>query len=130
MDERKTRPIPDKVTHYKQLKEGEYLGAWDLVPDKDIPVTIETVQQEEVFNPGNNKKEWKNVARFKDKTKGVILNSTNMDAIASLYGNNPKDWPGKVIALYRGTTKLRGVPVECIRIRAKSASQKAVESVK
>ena len=129
-DERKTRPLGRKVTHYKQLKDGEYIGHWSIEPGQVLKVTIEVVQQEEVYNTGSNKKEWKNVARFKGAQKGMILNSTNMDAIASHHGNNPQKWVGKEIELIRASTKVRGVPTECIRVKAKSKSERAVESVK
>ncbi len=130
-EERKTRPLGEKVTHYKQLKDGEYLGAWDLPEDgSTIKVTVALVQQEELFNTGSNKKEWKNVVRFKNAKKAVVLNATNMDAIASHHGNNPKNWIGKDIELYRANTKVRGLPTECIRVKPKSKSDKAVESVK
>ena len=129
-DERKTRPLGEKVTHYKQLKDGEYIGHWSIEPGKVLKVIIDVIQQEEVYNTGSNKKEWKNVARFKDAKKGMILNTTNMDAIASLHGNNPQNWVGKEIELTRSTTKVRGVATECIRVKAKSKSERAVESVK
>ena len=129
--ERNVRPLGDKVTHFKQLKDGEYLGAWDLPEDgSTIKVTISLVQQEELFNTGSNKKEWKPVVRFKNAKKAVVLNQTNMDAIASHHGTNPQKWGGKEIELYRAMTKVKGTPTECIRVKAKSKSERAVESVK
>lgn len=130
MEERKTRPLPDNVAHWKQLKQADLLGAWDLQDEKPVKVQIDSVQQEELFNTGNNKKEWKTVARFKGTKKGLVLNATNMDAIASLHGNNPKDWLGKEVELIKSMTKLRGVPTECIRVKGKSKGQSAADSVK
>lgn len=128
MEERKTRPLPDNISHYKQLKDGAYIGHWSIDKGKSLKVTIESVNQEEVYNTGSKKKEWKTVLHFVKAEKGMILNDTNADAISSHYGNNPKEWPGKVIELERKETRLGKETVEAIRVKAKSKSQSAIES--
>lgn len=125
MDTKETKkfPITDSVTDYRQLKDSEYLGHWDLPDGKPYKLTIEAVHKEELFNPGNNQKEIKPVASFKDKKKRLVLNATNMAAIASWHGNDPHSWPGKEVELYRTTTKLKGKPTECLRIKADGTKQ-------
>lgn len=128
MEERKTRPVPDKAKHWKQLNESRYLGHFDLPPKgQSVKVKIKEIQQEEVFNPETLKKEWKNVLIFEGTTKAMILNrKENPSRIASHYGDNFRDWIGKEIELERGVDRGK----ECVRVKAKSKSEQAVESVK
>lgn len=125
-NERKIIPLPDSIEHWKQLKDNDYIGHWDLPKGQEAPVTIESVVHEEVYNPASNEKEIKPVISFKNKKKRMILNTTNMEAIASIHGVDPKTWPGKQITLFRGTTKVRGKPTECVRVRSKGHSQPQV----
>ncbi len=127
-EKRNTKPLPDNVSHYKQLQSSAYLGHWSIPEGKAIKVTIDHLMLEEVFNTGNNKREWKTVIHFKGSDKGMILNGTNSDAIASHYGSNPKEWPGKEIELERKMVKLRKDMVEAIRVKPKSKSATATAS--
>lgn len=117
MSDNKKKPLPDNVDHYAQLKDSEYLGHWDVPVGKTLKVTIESVELEEVMSPGSFKKDWKTVAAFKGAKKRLILNVTNMKAIASWHGSNPKKWNGKEVELFRTITKLKGDEVECLRIK-------------
>lgn len=124
--DRNIKPIPDNVTHWAQLKDSEYLGHWDLPEGgKQVKVTIDQFKLEEVINPANKKKEWKSVISFRGAKKRMILNTTNMKAIASWHGSNPRDWFGKDILIFRTTTKLKKEEVECIRVVQNN--KKAVE---
>jgi len=128
MEDRKTRPLPSNISHYKQLKDGAYIGHWNIEKGKALKCVISDINQEEVYNTGTHKKEWKNVLHFKGAEKGMILNDTNSDAIASWYGTNPKEWIGKEIELERKTAKLGRETVEAIRVKAKSKSESATAS--
>lgn len=131
MEDRKTRPLDASIRHYKQLNERDFIGNWDLPEDGTfVKVTIEDVHSEEVFNARKNKKEWKTVATLKGKKKKLVLNDVNMSSISTHYGGAPKLWVGKEIEIHKTTTKLAGEVVDCIRVKAKSNSAKAVESVK
>lgn len=117
MAENRKKPLPEDVDHYAQLKDSEFLGHWDIPVGKTFKLTIESIGLEEATHPTTFKKEWKTVASFKGAKKRLILNVTNMKAIASWHGSNPKKWPGKEVELYRTTTKLKGEEVECVRIK-------------
>lgn len=114
----KIKPIPDSITHFGQLKNSDFLASYDLPEDKAVKVTIESLRFEEVTNPENFKKEFKDVIVMKNKVKRLILNVSKRKAIASWHGPDPHGWIGKEISLVRGRTKMKGKPVDCINVVA------------
>lgn len=109
-------------THWKQLVNPDYLGAYSIPEGEDLTVTIDFVQSEEVTGT-NGKKEICSVAHIKGN-KPWILNMTNQKTISRLYGPYIEDWQGKPVTLYASTTKLAGEMVECIRVRPQVAPQR------
>lgn len=103
-------------THYKQLINLDYIGAYSL-DGKDLTVKIVSVAQEQVTGTGG-KKELCMVAKLEGH-KPFILNRTNCKTITKLY-NSPfiEDWAGKYITLFATTTQVGGETVECLRIRS------------
>jgi len=126
--ENNRKPIDPNIVHYAQLRNGDYLGHWDLDPGKDYKVTIASLSTEEVYNQTKNKKEVVTTAEFKSGKKRMILNATNRKNIASLHGDNPHKWIGKEITIYRTETRVMGKTEECIRVRGKSKSSQAQEA--
>jgi len=102
-------------THWKQLMNPDYLGAYALPEGKDLTVTIRSVQREQVTGEGGKKEEC-TVAHI-DNNKPMILNVTNQKSIAKMYGPYIEDWAGQQITLCVSQTKLKGEVVECLRIR-------------
>lgn len=128
-DPKDIKDLPATVTHYAQLKDGEYLGHWNLPEDgSKIKATIDKVNLENVMNPASYKKEWKSVMSFVGGKKRLILNATNLKAIASWHGNDPHKWNGKEIHMFRTLTNLKGETVECIRIQANDKKRVADRS--
>ncbi len=126
-------------THWKQLVNPDYLGAYSIPEDEDLTVVIDVVRSEEITGT-NGKKEICSVAHIKGN-KPWILNMTNQKSIARIYGPYIEDWQGKPVTLYASTTKLAGEVVECIRVRPQVATRKkspisderfqnAIESIK
>lgn len=104
-------------THWKQLINPAYLGAYSLPEGEDLTVTILSVALEVVTSVGGKKEEC-TVAQLKNN-KPFILNNTNCKTIAKLYGTPfIEEWAGKQITLFASTTKFAGDVVECLRIRA------------
>jgi len=96
-----------------------YLKASDLGTSAPV-VTIDRVEVE----PVGRDREMKPVIYFKGKEKGVVLNKTNSNMIASLLGSrDTDDWSGCQIRLYATTTEFGGETVECIRIKAAGAQK-------
>ena len=102
-----------------------YLKASDLGTSAPV-VTIDRVEVE----PVGRDREMKPVVYFKGKEKGVVLNKTNSNMIATLTGSrDTDDWSGCQIRIYATTTEFGGETVECIRVKgaagaAKSAPQR------
>lgn len=60
----------------------------------------------------------------------LALNKTNAKTIASLYGNDPRKWVGRLIALYPTTTEVGGRTEDCIRIRNEDPAKRARKTKK
>lgn len=105
-----------KLTHWKQLTNPDYLGAYSLEDGKDLTVTIKEVKRELVTGVGGKKEEC--TVAYLVGQKPMILNVTNCKSIATIY-KTPfiENWKGKQITLFVSTTKLKGEDVECLRIR-------------
>ena len=76
-----------------KLFPSKYLKPHDI-EDGEI-VTIKAVMVERV---GVDQEE-KPIVFFNEHDKGVILNKTNAEAIAKVFGEEEDDWPGKRLAL-------------------------------
>lgn len=96
-----------------------YLKASDL-GDKAPVVTIDRVEVE----PVGRDREMKPVLYFVGKEKGVVLNKTNSNMIATLTGSrDTDDWNGCQIRIYATTTEFGGETVECIRVKGAGPQQ-------
>jgi hypothetical protein len=78
-------------------------------------VTIETVGQ-------GKDAEDKPVVSFRETDKTFILNKTNSNTIAGLYGNETDQWVGKQIVLYPTEVEYQGKMTLSIRVRMKKPS--------
>lgn len=111
----------EKKTHWKQLINPEYIGAYSLPNGEDLTVTMKSVSREMVTMAGGKKEEC-TVVKL-ENNKPMILNATNSKSIHRLYGAYIEDWAGKKITLHASTTKFGGELVECLRIRPSVAKQ-------
>ena len=103
--------------------ESKYLKASDL-RDNDVTVTMDRVQKETVGD------DHKPVLYFQGKKKGLVLNITNWNNIALLYGDESDDWTGQRITLFPTTTDFQGRTTECIRVKGpKGPPKHEVEKV-
>ena len=94
---------------------GSYIKAEDLA-GKNVRVSIEAVSMEEIKG-GDGKAERKLVAHFAGKDKGLVLNRTNADSLAEIFGTEDYDqWTGLVV-LYPDMTSFGGKRVPCVRIK-------------
>lgn len=104
-------------THYKKLRNPNFLGTWDLPQGKDLVTTITKVENQEVFNPKDNSKEEVVVVELKG-VKPLIANATNCKNIAQACKSDyVEDWIGKPIAIYATKVKAFGDVVEAVRVR-------------
>lgn len=97
---------------------GQYLAAHDL-PLNGVNANILDVHLEGI---GQNNDQ-KPVVYFEGQKKGLVLNKTNYNNIAGLYGHETDDWRGKGVTVYPSETDFQGKTVPCIRIRAQGIGQ-------
>jgi len=117
-------------THFKKMKNTNYIGSWDLFDTNgkvvNRVVTITKVEKQEVFDgSGSGKSEQCPVAELKE-CKPFILNVTNMKAIAkALESPFIEDWAGKRIELTVKKIKSFGEFVDALRVLDKAPAAAA-----
>lgn len=89
---------------------SEYLKAADL-QGREAAVVISQVKFEKM--DGKDRA----VLFFLGKTKGLMLNKTNINNIMALYGEETNDWNGKEIVLFPSWVDYQGKSVEAIRVK-------------
>jgi len=83
------------------------------VSDEPIVAAIEKVEVQEI----GQEKERKPVLFLEGQAKGLVLNKTNANTIAALYGPETDLWTGKMIELYATKCTFMGQLKDCIRVR-------------
>ncbi len=115
-----------ELTHWKKIKDPNYLGSWDLVQGgnakgepiyKELVLTIKEVKQEKVMEQQTNKKKLVPVCHF-TSGKPMILNSTNLKAIEKAC-NSPfmQYWAGKDITVFVKAVNAFGSMHDALRIK-------------
>lgn len=83
----------------KPLIPSKYLEAADLM-GKRVPVVIEKVHERAKMKSESGDDESKPLFRLRGKNKGWVLNTTNLDSIADVYGYEAEAWIGKTVVIY------------------------------
>ncbi len=97
---------------------SDYLRALDL-QGRDVNVVIDAVRMEQLGG------EPKPIVFFRNKQKGMVLNKTNANNIAAVYGPETDGWAGRPITLYPTQVDFQGRSVPAIRVRPLMAQQAA-----
>jgi hypothetical protein len=106
-------------THFKKLRNPNYIGAWDLMDENgkitNLVVTISDTKKEMVFD-GNGKQEECVVFYFTEK-KPMVMNATNLKTISKVL-DSPfiEDWRGKQIELTVKKVKAFGEVHDALRV--------------
>lgn len=102
-------------THWKKLTNPNYLGSWSFQPGEEKTVTIKEVKQEIVKN--QNGSEECTIAYFDEDVKPLILNKTNAEMIARVWGTPfIEDWKGLKITLKVKKINAFGEMVDAVRV--------------
>ncbi len=112
----------DANTSIDQLFPSKWLKSSDLGSSART-ATISRIDFELV----GNEKEKKAVVSFHNTTKRLILNRTNAQILANLYGSKVLGWVGKRIILYSAEVLFRGMPTQAIRIKEEIPEPPKVE---
>ena len=94
---------------------GDHLRAEDL-KGRMFNLTIEDFDVVEFPANDNGKAETKVVLSFNGAAKTLVVNKTNAESIANVYGKELEDWPGKPVTLFATQTSFGGKMVPCIRV--------------
>jgi len=117
---------PEKVDFMKrdEAYPSKYLKAADL-NGEDLTVVIKSLEDEQI---GKDKKIG-HVLYFRGgKTKPLIVNVTNFDAIVSATGlDDSDDWEGKKITLFVDEVPFQGKMVDAIRVRGRPSKKAKAE---
>ena len=90
---------------------SNYLKAADL-QGRVVVVTIDRCEMEDIGD------ERKPILFFQGKQKGMVLNKTNANNVAVLYGDDTDEWTGQPVELFEAMVDFQGKTVPAIRIRA------------
>jgi hypothetical protein len=90
---------------------------------KPVAGTINVVIMEAIGQPAKDKP----VLYFKGHDKGLVINKTNFNALASMFGDDSDNWRDKRIVLYSEQTSYQGKTVTGIRVR-KAETKLAAEA--
>src|SRR5262249_39197768 len=89
---------------------SRFLRAEDLA-GKTVRVIIAAVEDVAFDERGVKPVLW-----FEGKKRGLVVNSTNFDVLATGISNNTKDWPRHAIELRGEKVNFRGKLVDSIRV--------------
>jgi hypothetical protein len=110
-------------THFKKMRDPNYIGSWDLLDEngKVVNRLVRIVKVEkQTVHDGTGNSEQLPVVLLKD-LKPLVLNATNMKAIAKATGSNfIEDWVGKTIELTVKKVKAFGEVHDAIRVVEKA----------
>lgn len=90
---------------------SQFLKASDL-QGRQVTVAIDRAEYEKI---GDDRKL---ILFFQGKQKGMVLNKTNANNIAALYGPDTDNWNGEEITLFEAMVDFQGKTVPAIRVRA------------
>jgi hypothetical protein len=90
---------------------SNYIKASDL-KNRQVSVKMDRAEYEMI---GNDKKL---ILYFIGKDRGMVLNKTNANNIAAIYGNDTEAWHGQEITLFEAMVDFQGKTVPAIRVRA------------
>lgn len=96
---------------------SEFLKAADL-QGRNVRVLMSHVEMRDIGG------DHKPILFFQGKDKGMVLNKTNANNIALVYGDDTDDWHGKEIVLFEAMVDFQGKTVAAIRARAPQAKDR------
>ena len=115
--------MSEQLTHWKKLRNPDYLGSWDLPNGQDVVLTIKSVQTKMVHD-GNGGQSECMVMNFAERVKPMIVNATNAKTIQKL-AKTPyvEQWAGKQIQIGISKVKAFGEVHDALRVRQTAPQQ-------
>lgn len=110
--------MADTKTHWKKLRNNDYLGSWALEPGQDMTAAIKLIRVERVTG-ADGKAEECTVMHFSDPgVKPMVLNATNQKTMEKLF-KTPyiEEWAGRRVQIGVEKVKAFGDVHDALRIR-------------
>jgi len=106
-------------THFKKLKNTEFLGSWDLIDDKgqtkNIVATIKEIKKQMVHDGKGGQSEC--IVLLFNEFKPMIVNATNLKVTSKIMDSNYiEDWIGKKIEISTEKVRAFGEMHDALRI--------------
>jgi len=102
--------------HWKNFLDKDYLGSHNLEPGEEMQMTILKFEGEETIKTKDGEK-LARVLYFKEDIPKMIINITNGNTLAHLYGSHPEQWVGKTMQVHATPVKAFGKTQDALRIR-------------
>lgn len=102
--------------HWKNFLDKDYLGSHNLEKGEEMQMTIVKFEGEEKIKTQEGEK-LARVLYFKEDIPKMIINITNGNTLAHLYGPHPEQWIGKTIQVHATPIKAFGKTQDALRIR-------------
>ena len=100
---------------YRALFKGEYISAAEF-GDRRPTMTIAKVELCKLEQEDGRQKD-KGIIRFRETDRGWVLNRTNAECIAAMFGRETNDWVGKRVTLFSTPVKFGGKTEPGIRVK-------------
>jgi len=102
--------------HYRAMFRGDYIAAVELPEGREVTRTIRDVRMVAMEQSDGTVKE-KPVCYFRESDRGWVLNRTNAECLAAMFGEDTADWSGSRVTIHReqvslGRDKVPGIRVE------------------
>lgn len=110
------KKIKGSNRHWKNFVDKNYLGSHNLEQGEEMLLTISKFEGEEKVKTADGEKVAQ-VLYFSETVPKMIMNITNGNTIASLYGSHPENWIGKKIQVYAASIRAFGKNQDALRIR-------------
>lgn len=105
--------------HYRSLVPGEYLAAVEL-EGKEPTLTIASIKKVQLEQEDGKVKE-RGVIMFTETTRGLVVNRTNVELLAAMFGPSVEAWIGKRVTLKAEAVRLG--PASTVGIRVKGSPE-------
>jgi hypothetical protein len=110
--------MTESLTHWKKLKNPDYLGSYALQPGQELIVTIKSCGLEQIAGTDGKKQDCLVLHFTEADIKPMIINNTNAKTISKvLQTPYMEQWQGKAIQIYARRIRAFGEDVDALRIR-------------
>ncbi len=100
--------------HYEAMLRGDYLAAVEF-GERTPTFRIASVSLVDM-EMDDGKKKTKGVVYFHETDRGLVMNRTNAEAMARMFGNETNEWAGRRVTLHSVEVQLGPKKVPGIRV--------------